>query len=247
VDTGTELIIPGMIAVDAAHFPDEAFRLWVSDIADRNSSGWLSEEEIDAIGEIYLNVSAFAGLISVQGIEYFPDITELIIFGTPELTSLDLSGNTRIESLELIETGLTSLTLGNQPEMSSLFCYGNDLTALDITGCPHLVNVYHSLPDTSRPEYDSYTSGNDVLYVSKGMRIEAGDPAPTFTLPAAMTTIEAEAFSGIAAEAVLIPAGVTSITGDPFSGSSVRYIYGSTDLVRNFAQANGYIFVPVRD
>ena len=62
-----------------------------------------------------------------------------------------------------------------------------------------------------------------------------------------MTTIEAEAFSGIAAEAVLIPAGVTSITGDPFSGSSVRYIYGSTDLVRNFAQANGYIFVPVRD
>ena len=76
---------------------------------------------------------------------------------------------------------------------------------------------------------------------------EAGDPAPTFTLPAAMTTIEAEAFSGIAAEAVLIPAGVTSITGDPFSGSSVRYIYGSTDLVRNFAQANGYIFVPVRD
>ena len=246
VDTGTELIIPGMIAVDAAHFPDEAFRLWVSDIADRNSSGWLSEEEIDAIGEIYLNVSAFAGLISVQGIEYFPDITELIIFGTPELTSLDLSGNTRIESLELIDTGLTSLTLGNQPEMSSLFCYGNDLTALDITGCPHLVNVYHSLPDTSRPEYDSYTSGDDVLYVSKGMRIEAGDPAPTFTLPAAMTTIEAEAFSGIAAEAVLIPAGVTSITGDPFSGSSVRYIYGSTDLVRNFAQANGYIFVPVR-
>ena len=247
VDTGTELIIPGMIAVDAVHFPDEAFRLWVSDIADRNSSGWLSEEEIDAIGEIYLNVSAFAGLISVQGIEYFPDITELIIFGTPELTSLDLSGNTRIESLELIDTGLTSLTLGNQPEMSSLFCYGNDLTALDITGCPHLVNVYHSLPDTSRPEYDSYTSGDNVLYVSKGMRIEAGDPAPTFTLPAAMTTIEAEAFSGIAAEAVLIPAGVTGITGDPFSGSSVRCIYGSTGLVRDFAQAYGYVFVPVRD
>jgi hypothetical protein len=103
------------------------------------------------------------------------------------------------------------------------------------------------LPDTSRPEYDRYISGDDALYVSKGMRIEAGDPTPTFTLPANLRAIESEAFSGIAAEAVLIPAGVTGISGDPFAGSSVRYIYGSTDLVRNFAQAYGYVFVPIGD
>ena len=131
--------------------------------------------------------------------------------------------------------------------MTSLLCYGNGLTVLDITGCPHLLNAYHSLPDTSRSEYDSYTSGDDELYVGKDTRIEAGDPAPAFTLPAALTTIEADAFSGIAAEAVLIPASVTLIQGNPFADSGVRFIYGTTELVRNFAQAYGYVFVPVRD
>ena len=247
VDADTELIVPGMIAVDAANFPDASFRLWVSDNADGNANGWLSAEEIDATDEIYLNVPAYAGLSGTQGIEHFPGITELIISDTPGLTSLDLSGNTQINSLELIDTGLTGLILGNQPEMTSLLCYGNGLTVLNITGCPHLLNAYHSLPDTSRSEYDSYTSGDDELYVGKDTRIEAGDPAPAFTLPAALTTIEADAFSGIAAEAVLIPASVTLIQGNPFADSGVRFIYGTTELVRNFAQAYGYVFVPVRD
>ena len=72
-------------------------------------------------------------------------------------------------------------------------------------------------------------------------------PAPTFNLPSNLTTIEADAFSGIAAEAVRIPATVTSITGNPFAGENVRYIYGLTELVRNFAENNGYIFVPVEE
>lgn len=41
-----------------------------------------------------------------------------------------------------------------------------------------------------------------------------------------LTTLEAEAFSGIAAEAVIIPATVTAISGNPFSGSSVEYVFG---------------------
>ena len=93
----------------------------------------------------------------------------------------------------------------------------------------------------------SHTAAGCGLYVNKGITIITGIPAPTFSLPAALTTIEAEAFSGIAAEAVLIPASVTSISGNPFAGSHVRYIYGTTDLVRNFAEAYEYTFVPVRD
>ena len=248
VNAEIELIIPGTVRIDEAHFPDETFRLWVYDIADSNGSGWLSEEEINAIEEIYLNVSAYAGLTSVQGIEYFMGITELIIADTPNLTAVDLSANTKIESLEITDTGLTSLILENQPQIYSLVCYGNSLTELDISGCPHLVRAYHGSLDTSRPEYDMYTSDDDALYVSKGMHIEAGDPAPTFTLPAALTTIEAEAFSGIAAEAVRIPASVTDIQGNPFAGSDVQYIYGTPGTAaETFAKSNGYIFVPDRE
>ena len=71
-------------------------------------------------------------------------------------------------------------------------------------------------------------------------------PSPTFTLPAGLTSIEAEAFSGIAAEAVLIPDTVTAIEGDPFAGSRVKFIYGAPgSAAETFANGNGYLFVPV--
>ena len=44
VNADTELIIPGMIAVDAAHFPDAEFRNLIADNFDNNDSGWLSLE-----------------------------------------------------------------------------------------------------------------------------------------------------------------------------------------------------------
>ena len=71
-------------------------------------------------------------------------------------------------------------------------------------------------------------------------------PAPTFTLPAGLTAIEADAFQGIAAEAALIPASVTDIEGNPFAGSQVQYIFGTPGTVaETFANAKGYIFVSV--
>ena len=70
---------------------------------------------------------------------------------------------------------------------------------------------------------------------------------PAFILPAALTAIEADAFQGISAIAVQIPASVTSISDNLFTGSSMQYIYGFTELVKSFAEDNGYIFVPVRE
>ena len=64
-------------------------------------------------------------------------------------------------------------------------------------------------------------------------------PAPDFFLPAALTDIESEAFSGIAAQAVVIPKNIRSISGNPFAGSAVQYIYGfpgtaAETLARNY-------------
>ena len=73
------------------------------------------------------------------------------------------------------------------------------------------------------------------------------EPNGILELPAGLTVIEDQAFSGISAEAVIIPASVTSIEGNPFSSSSIQYIYGTTELLKIFAIANEYIFVPVED
>ena len=289
VDADTELIVPGMIAVDEANFPDASFRLWVADNADRNASGWLSMEEMDAVDAIYLNTSAYAGLASAQGIEYFTELSYLALTNNPRLAGIDLSHNTKLtyvdleyndlteirldgltslrqlylsgnrietldvsmlpvlETLDCARNPLTGLTLGSHPNLSRLRCYGTSLTSLDISGAPHLVAAWLGTKDGSYAEYDRYTADGYTLEVDKGLVIVIGIPAPTFTLPAGLTAIEAEAFSGIAAVAVRIPASVISISGNPFAGSQVRYIYGTTELVRNFAEANGYTFVPDRD
>ena len=203
VDTSTELIEPNLLPVDEDHFPDAAFRQWVSDNADRNGNGWLSQDEIDATEKIYLNVPAFIKLASVQGIEYFTEITELIIENTPYMTNIDLSVNTNITSLEITATGvtaldvrelplkylycnnnaLTSLTLGSQSNLTKLYCYGNPgIKTLDLRSCPYLLdamlNGTMSVPDWG-DLYESslggilYVDANTELIVPGCIRIDA--------------------------------------------------------------------------
>ncbi|MCR4876490.1 MAG: InlB B-repeat-containing protein [Clostridiales bacterium] len=75
------------------------------------------------------------------------------------------------------------------------------------------------------------------------------EPNGFLKLPAMLTDIGDQAFSGIAAEAVLIPRTVTSVSGNPFAGSSVRYVYGFIgSAAETFAvAADGLAFVPVDD
>ncbi|MBR4458880.1 MAG: leucine-rich repeat protein [Clostridia bacterium] len=66
-------------------------------------------------------------------------------------------------------------------------------------------------------------------------------------LPDSLKVIEAGAFEGIAAEAVVIPPCVTAISGNPFAGSAVRYIYGCAgSAAEDLANAvESLTFVPV--
>ena len=270
VDAGTELIIPGMIRVDDAHFPDTAFRAYVSETFDTNNSGWLSAEEIMALDEDDnpKSVDMYnAGVTSLEGIQYLTELRVVNVSGSPSLTAVDLSGNTKLRSISFYQTGitglnvsglalthlscddapLTALTLGSQPDLRGLSCYHTDLMTVDITGCPHLIEAWLGEKITE-DGIDNYESGSCHLYVNEGSAIITGIPAPTFTLPAALTTIEADAFQGIAAEAVRIPASATDIQGNPFAGSDVQYIYGTPGTAaETFAKSNGYIFVPDRE
>ncbi|MBQ1312038.1 MAG: InlB B-repeat-containing protein [Blautia sp.] len=67
-------------------------------------------------------------------------------------------------------------------------------------------------------------------------------------LPAALTDIESEAFSGIPAKAVIVPDSVTAIAYDAFRLSGVEYIYGFPgSAAETFADTYDYIFVPIDD
>ncbi len=149
----------GEIPIDAAHFPDPEFRDYIISNADNDRNGYLSELERNTVYSIFLSfrtpkpgvnydericdiglfdIQIRNSVQSLQGIEYFPNITELCCEGNNLTGTLDLSHNTNLKSISLSKNNLTSLILGNQPKLTRLYCTHNQLTSLDISGCPSL-------------------------------------------------------------------------------------------------------------
>lgn len=122
------------IAVDAANFPDVNFRNYVSDKIDANHNGFLSSAEISNVKSISLTSKKVSDL---KGIEYFSSLTALYCAGA-QVTSLDVSRNTKLEILYCYKNRLTSLDVSQNPALKDLQCGNNQLTSLDVSRNPQL-------------------------------------------------------------------------------------------------------------
>ena len=149
------------IPVDAAHFPDPAFRAYVAENLDLNRNGYLKGDEIEAATVIYCQEQ---GVASLTGIAYFPNL-ETLDCGYNALTgSLDLTSNPKLKTInldcnelgELIVDGLTeleslsfmgnlnlgSLDLSRNTALKVLDCGECGLTELDLSANTELVELY---------------------------------------------------------------------------------------------------------
>ena len=129
---------PG-IAINATNFPDENFRAVVAgtDI-DKDADGYLSDEEIAAVTRL---IATQKNITSLKGIEFFTALTKLYCANN-QLTSLDVSNNTKLESLSCDNNQLTSLDLSKITALVQLFCYNNQLTSLDVSKNTALVQLW---------------------------------------------------------------------------------------------------------
>ena len=118
------------VPIDAAHFPDTAFIVFVRE-HDTNSDDILSPEEIEAAKSMI--VKPDFGAKNLKGIEYFTYL-ETLVCSNLELTSLDLSGNKKLTSLHCANNLLTSLDLSENTELKTLHCENNNaLTSLNVS------------------------------------------------------------------------------------------------------------------
>ena len=169
------------------------------------------------------------------------------------LSALDVSKCTELDHIDCSGNALTSLNISGLSELNMLYTHGNSLASVDIGGTrlekvtgvwlgeydgAMVMKWYNDL--TIDPETTLLRNGT-VIYEPEG----SATPLPTFFLPDGLTTIQSEAFKGIAAEAVLIPETVTSISGDPFADSNVQYIYGYPGTPAQELASGRYIFVPI--
>lgn len=155
------------IAINEEFFPDEAFRIYVSDIFDTEKDGVLTEKEIAAVTELSLGREVFqesdeAPLIyTLSGIEHFTALQSLdcsnqkITFldvsaltalerlqcsGT-DLTFLDVSGLTKLVYLDVNNAELDNLILDGCTSLQKLYCNSNRLISLDTKDCTELTDL----------------------------------------------------------------------------------------------------------
>ena len=125
------------IPIDEANFPDANFRAWLLG-QDYGLDGVLTDEEIEGVTSIAVGK---LGIASLQGIEFFTELTNLECWGNA-ITSLDLSQNTKLENLICEGNQLTSLELSENTELEWLVCSDNQLTSLDVSGCTKLTDLF---------------------------------------------------------------------------------------------------------
>ncbi len=68
-----------------------------------------------------------------------PNLVSLVILNNTELTSLDLSNNTKLKYLAVCNTGVTSLNLNNNTKLQVIHCYNN--TNLTVLNTRNLVDL----------------------------------------------------------------------------------------------------------
>ena len=158
---GVPAMAAGEIPVDAEHFPDQALRTYVTDYCDTNKDNKLSAAECEAVQCIDLFEMKITKVADMTGIKHFTNLHELIACSN-QITTLDLSGMTRLEKLDVSGcTKLQSLKLAGCTALTTLDASSCALTALDLTGCTALRSVacsYNALTALNVPAAEKLTT-----------------------------------------------------------------------------------------
>ena len=116
------------IPIDKEHFPDTAFRRYVTDF-DRDEDEQLSPGEIRMVTDIGVSNREIHDL---RGIEHFAFL-QFLNCSANNLASLDVSQNTTLTGLDCSDNQLTSLDLSRNTSLMFLICSDNQLTSLDLS------------------------------------------------------------------------------------------------------------------
>lgn len=127
-----------VLEINQTNFPVADLRSYVKERIDLNGDGWLSEGEIKAVEKITLrNYEDYDAKTNakncpnLKGIEVFTNLEELTCVGC-NISSLDLSKNTKLQYLSVDYNSLTALDVSKNTKLLSLSCDGNKLTKLNV-------------------------------------------------------------------------------------------------------------------
>lgn len=134
----------GSIVIDEVHFPNSAFRLFIETNFDKDKDKNLSKEEIDNVTSMKINERSNKAFTSIKGIEYFTNLRDLSL--AAPLKELDLSKNTNLENLEIIDLDMWGFDVSKNTNLKSLTANSN-YTWYNIGNNPNLETINVGNPD----------------------------------------------------------------------------------------------------
>ena len=117
------------VAINEENFPDDVFRVYVAQF-DTDGNGRFSTAETGNV--TCIDVSGCESVSSLKGVEYFTALTQLYC-DYNSLSSLDLSGNTKLEYLSCEYNPMRSLNVRRNSRLKTLNCGFTELASLDVS------------------------------------------------------------------------------------------------------------------
>ena len=132
----------GEIPINSTNFWDDNFKMYVSDNFDTDGDGYLSAEEISKVKSISIDEES-APVSRLDGLRFFTELENLFVSFQQNLGFIDISQNTKLKRVQLIN---------------------NKISKLDIRNCPALCNVVknneRSRETYSQQDYFQYAAAN---------------------------------------------------------------------------------------
>ena len=163
------------VPIDAAHFPDEAFRSYIQENFDTDGDFYFSDNEISEINIITVYDK---NIKSLKGIAYFSELKRLGA-SINKVSEIDLSKNTKLGDLGIHTNQLTAIDLSNNPSLYHLTIYNNDLKSIDIRNNPILKDAVLYGTKTYIDNYIIYRYNGGDFHVDKDVQIITSDSSPT--------------------------------------------------------------------
>lgn len=121
----------GELHICENNFPDEVLRKYCFGTAKTYTT--LQEMNQRTTLPVYNK-----GITTMEGIEFFPALTDLKCYLNTKLTRLDVSNNKTLQSLECYTCYMQELVIGENPNLTYLKCTYNKLNELDVSGATAL-------------------------------------------------------------------------------------------------------------
>lgn len=128
-------------------FPDPNFKTALLKpqkgiIIDTNDDGEISVDEAKVVSIIRIGGEGNTDNISdISGIEFFTSLSELRC-SFSKLTSIDVSANTALISLNIEQNQITALDISKNVNLTTLTCSGNQIATLDVSSNTALNRLY---------------------------------------------------------------------------------------------------------